>query len=74
MSEIPKAHIVFCKKLTELAKEHGVVQFNGEFRVSCVVKDYEPWPHFIKFNWFKGRHGEPSPLSIESVQHCSIEV
>lgn len=70
MTQIPQSELDFCRKVIELAKEHGC---------SSVTFKYRP-PHIAEFwyeieaSWQRGRHNEAAKVHVQTGQHAWFEV
>lgn len=71
--EIPQEELEFCRKLVELAKEHGAVRLTIEYQVLRYPAT-NGWRDPIRVQWNRGRHGEEANVAVESVQRANFGV
>lgn len=73
IGEIPQEEIDFCRKLGQLAKEHGALRVNIEYEILDHDRP-ERWSDPIKIQWHRGRHSEEASMSIESMARAYVKV
>lgn len=66
-------HIDFAQALVQLARDHGVHNFDGSFRLNFErERESEFSGDTVKISWSEGRHGDGSAIALRCEKFASV--